>query len=162
MVTAMVSTVSEQWFSNVIYGLCDEVYNIDYWTNSWIPDVKRKPDRLEVYYHNDLILSGDIIDIYKEKPINVFNEYKKINKLCAIGLKSNDTFSTFEKMLDEAFSSARKDKIGNIIFKVDAISNAIVYGLEKKGNIISTNIKKIKKSLLPGEIINKVQYKQIE
>lgn len=148
MTIGMVVTVSDNWYKNVLLGISKGAIEIDYWTNGWLPDAKRNVNRLEVYYQGTLILVGDVVDKYKETPVNVFYKYR--NNLYAIGLQPQDKIDDFKKMLDNAFRKDCKPEIGNIIFQVDGISSAIINGLRNNGINIPNGIRS-----LPQQKINK-------
>jgi hypothetical protein len=156
MPIGMVVTVSDQWYRNVLIGISKGVIEIDYWTNGWLPDVKKNANRLEVYYQGALILEGDIVDEYKETPANVFYKYQ--NNLYAIGLQPQDNINNFQQMLDSAFRKACEPEIGNIIFQVDGISSTIINGLRSKGINIPNGIKALPQQNA-NQTINKITYK---
>lgn len=122
MLTAQVVTRSDEWVKNVITGIMNGVREVDFWTNGRLPDQKRAKDIkfVEVYYEGTLILQGDYVDSYTDTPNNVFNNYNK--NLSSIGLVNGNSFSDFEKILNDAFTSPRSQKIGNIIFEVESVS----------------------------------------
>ncbi len=139
MPTGMVVTVSDNWYKNVLEGISKGTTVIDYWTNGWLPDEKKRVNRIEVYYESSRILEGDFIRAYKDSPDDVFNAYQK--DLYTIGLQPGDTIVQFDQMLNSAFRKDCGPKIGNIIFRVDGISSLIIERLRAEGINIPNQIK---------------------
>lgn len=156
MPTGMVATVSEQWYINVLKSISIGVTEIDYWTNSWLPDKKQNVSRLEVYYQGDLFLAGDIVDQYKATPNEVFKKNNK--RLYTIGLQPQNNIKDFLQMLDNSFRNGYGHKIGNIIFDVDSISSAVIKGLRSKGFKIPYKIKALPPQKA-NQPIRKIVYK---
>lgn len=146
MFTAQVVTRSDEWVKNVIKGIMNGVREVDFWTNGRLPDQKRVKDIafVEVYYEGTLILQGDYRDSYSDTPNNVFNKYNE--NLSSIGLVNGNSFSDFEKLLNDAFTSPHSQNIGNIIFEVKSVSKyALDLFSENNFNIVDD--KKLQKNI---------------
>lgn len=146
MLTAQVVTRSDEWVKNVIKGIMNGVREVNFWTNGWLPDQKKAKNvkSVEVYYEGTLLLQGDYVYSYTDTPNNVFNHYNK--NLSSIGLVNGNSFSDFEKLLDDAFTSPRSQEIGNIIFEVKSVSKHAL-DLFSENNFNIANDKTLQKNI---------------
>lgn len=147
MLTAQVVTRSDEWVKNVITGIMNGVREVDFWTNDWLPNEEKAKclKYIDVYYNKSLILQGHYLKSYSDTPNDVFNEYSN-KHLSSIGLVNGNSFSDFEKILDDAFTSPRSQKIGNIIFEVESVSkHALDLFSENNFNIVDD--KKLQKNI---------------
>ena len=152
----MVQTVSERWVGNVFNAISKGIFDINFWTNGCTPTKKHNPERLEVYYQKSLILAGDLIKWYKEESLTIYCHF--LDQPEAIGLQPGDNFADFDDMLNSAFSSPQKEKIGNLIFKVDTISKNMANNFEKKGVNFSSDISKVNTSLINQRFYGNIKY----
>lgn len=132
--TKVASNKQFEWYDNVFNAVIkNKVRIIDYWTNNWLPSPKINPNRIEVYYNDKLAFAGRIIDKFKKRPVDVYNQYA--SNLAQIGLRQNATSTNFVNMLNSYFPSRLKNgkntDIGNIVFKLDEIGFTDVSKLNK-------------------------------
>lgn len=142
MIICKVQTITKKWLENVLNSISNGEPVIDYWTNNRLPDKKRNIKILEVHYLDNLVLVGEIINVFKDTPYNTYNMFK--TNLLRIGLDKNDTFNDFESLLKIPFGLV-PDKIGNIVFEVKFISTTILKNIidNNKEKNIKINIKEI-------------------
>lgn len=159
MLIGKVKTITLEWWSNVLLGMTKGTAEFDYWTSGWIPD--RDIDRIEVYYEGDRVLSGEVINCYKNTPDKVYNHYK--NTPDSIGLNfRNNTLNDFKDLLKKPFKKT-PEEIGNIIFKVDYVSKKTLQAiLSKKSDDLNIEIGELEtKSEDRKKLQSRIVYEEI-
>lgn len=153
MSTGTVVTHSNGWFLNVLKSISNGERNIKFWTNNWLPNKKRKVDRLEVYNKRVLLLGSNIRNVYKKESSDVYDDFKKRKTIESIGLDSRDKYSDFMDILNLSFTSSNAGIIGNIIFEVDTISSTLASKIDTNSlkcitvvdRVLPNKIKKIRR-----------------
>ena len=132
--TKVASNKQFEWYNNVFNEVIKgKVRIFDYWTNNWLRSQKINPNRIEVYYNDKLAFAGEIIDKFKKRPVDVYNQYA--SNLAQIGLPPNAKSQDFVNMLGSYFPSRPKNggsiEIGNIVFEIDQLGFTNVSKMNK-------------------------------
>lgn len=115
MKTLNVNTISNVWLENIRDFARSKKEKdkciVCFWTLRSEP--KAEFDYLEVYNRNVSVLRGRFVKSYKDRPINLFNNYK--SDLRAIGVGSNYNFKMFEDYLKETFDKSVLPELVTVI-----------------------------------------------
>lgn len=163
MPTAIVTTKVEknkqfEWYYNVYKAvISNQIREIDYWTNNWLPSKQQNPDRIEVYYKGYLAFAGEIIQTFKKSPVDVYNQYA--TNLSKIGLRAGASLADFQKMIINYFPKYTGPDIGNIVFKIDEIGFTKIGEMDKIGMLgTCSNLKRVLSEEIPFKQIRRVRY----
>lgn len=163
MSTAIVTTKVEknrqfEWYHNVYKAvISNQIREIDYWTNNWLPSKQQNANRIEVYYNDNLAFAGDIIQTFKKLPVDVYNQYA--SNFSKIGLCANASLKDFENMIKNYFPKYAGTEIGNIIFKIDEIGFTNIKEMNKIGMLgTCSDLKRVLNKKIPFKPIRRVRY----
>ena len=115
-------TVTEEWCTNVMEAVAKGM-EIDFW-HTRIP--RQEVSDVEIYYHDKLILTGEVVEKYDNKSLeDTFAEYASNKHLEALGLASSATLNDFRELLNQAFDGREISKLGNVIIRINGIADDV-------------------------------------
>lgn len=127
-------TVTEEWCTNVMKAVAKGM-EIDFW-NIGIP--RQEVSDVEIYYHDKLILTGEVVEKYDNKSLeDTFAEYASNKHLEALGLASSATLNDFQELLNQAFDGREISKLGNVIIRINGIADDLEVTFPKEHQMLA-------------------------
>lgn len=128
-------TVTEEWCTNVMKAVAKGM-EIDFWIRNRIP--RQEVSDVEIYYHDKLILTGEVVEKYDNKSLeDTFAEYASKKHLEALGLASSATLNDFQELLNQAFDGREISKLGNVIIRINGIADDLGVTFPKEHQMLT-------------------------